>query len=213
MGTFALMHSDGPRLIQLVASSVKVPALFLLTLLVTFPSLYVFNALVGSQLRILANLRLLVASLAVTLAVLASLGPIIAFFSVSTTSYPFMKVLNVIAFGIAGGLGLMFFLQTLHRMTLAESGITPAPCRQRTNSILSTRGFVPAAGKPHRRRAGLPAGSHVKTVFRCWSIVFGLVGRRWPGSCGRSSAVRTSRSRGFAHGSRISSKTWLTCGI
>ena len=33
---------------QLVASMLKVPTLFFLTLLVTLPSLYVFNALVGS---------------------------------------------------------------------------------------------------------------------------------------------------------------------
>lgn len=125
MGTYAVLHQDGPRLMQMLAASVKVPALFLLTLLVTFPSLYVFNALVGSQLRFVANLRLLVAALAVTLAVLASFGPIIAFFSVSTTSYPFMKVLNVLAFAIAGGLGLMFLLQTLHRLSVVDLPVSP----------------------------------------------------------------------------------------
>src|SRR5436190_14173468 len=39
---------------QLLASTAKVPLLFLLTLLVTFPSLYVFNALVGSKLNMRA---------------------------------------------------------------------------------------------------------------------------------------------------------------
>lgn len=72
MGTFAVLHHDGPRLEQMLATSIKVPALFLLTLLVTFPSLYVFNALVGSQLRFVANLRLLIAALAVTLTVLGN---------------------------------------------------------------------------------------------------------------------------------------------
>jgi hypothetical protein len=45
MGCFALFRSDGPVYVQLLATAIKVPALFLLTLLVTFPSLYVFNAL------------------------------------------------------------------------------------------------------------------------------------------------------------------------
>jgi hypothetical protein len=40
----------------------KVPLLFGLTLLVTFPSLYVFNALVGSQLTLSSVLRLIVAA-------------------------------------------------------------------------------------------------------------------------------------------------------
>ena len=81
---------SGPNAWQLVASMAKVPLLFYLTLLVTLPSLYVFNALVGSRLSLGTVIRLLVASLGVMVTVLASLGPIVAFFSVSTTSYPFM---------------------------------------------------------------------------------------------------------------------------
>src|SRR3982750_4834442 len=50
MGLFAVTGSGNNSVMQIFASMVKVPALFFLTLLVTFPSLYVFNALVGSQL-------------------------------------------------------------------------------------------------------------------------------------------------------------------
>lgn len=106
---------------QMVATTVKVPALFLLTLLVTFPSLYVFNALVGSRLSIRNVSRLLVAALIVNLAVLASLGPIVVFFNVSTKSYPFMTLLNVVVFGLSGMLGLVFLLQTLHRYSVAAA--------------------------------------------------------------------------------------------
>ena len=42
------------------------------------------------------------ASLGVIVTVLASLGPIVAFFSVCTTSYPFMVLFNVVVFAIAG---------------------------------------------------------------------------------------------------------------
>src|SRR5947209_5948223 len=52
MGCFALFKGGGPSYPQVLASAVKVPALFFLTLLVTFPSLYVFNALVGSRLAL-----------------------------------------------------------------------------------------------------------------------------------------------------------------
>src|SRR5262249_8843855 len=111
MGTFALFRLKGPSVWQVVASMIKVPLLFYLTLLVTLPSLYVFNALVGSRLTLSTVVRLLVASLGVIVAVLASLGPIVAFFSVSTTSYPFMVLFNVVTFGVSGGLGLLFLLQ------------------------------------------------------------------------------------------------------
>src|SRR5262245_20713144 len=87
MGSYALFKQEGATYPQIVASAVKVPALFFLTLLVTFPSLYVSNALVGSRLSLGTMVRLLVATLGVLMAVLASLGPIVAFFSVMTTSY------------------------------------------------------------------------------------------------------------------------------
>ena len=111
---------------QLIASTIKVPALFILTLLVTFPSLYVFNALVGSRLSFISLLRLLVAAMAVMLALLASFGTIVAFFSFTTESYPFMILLNVIVFAASGFLGLSFLLQTLHRLTLVQE-MTPPP--------------------------------------------------------------------------------------
>ena len=108
-------------MMQTVATMCKVPLLFLLTLVVTFPSLYVFNALVGSKLRGVPVLKLLIASLGVNLSVLASMGPILAFFSVSTPNYSFIVLLNVVLFAIAGMLGLAFLIQTLNRLSLAQS--------------------------------------------------------------------------------------------
>ena len=116
MGWFALFNRETPELRQVLASTLKVPALFFLTLSVPFPSLYVFNALVGSQLSASSMLRLLLASLGVTVAVLASFATIVGFFSVTTENYPFMIVLNVALFAVSGGLGLAFLLQTLNRL-------------------------------------------------------------------------------------------------
>lgn len=169
MGTYALCKTGGPSVAQFLASAVKIPALFLLTLVITFPSLYVFNALVGSRLGLVSVLRLLIAALAVTLAVLASFGPIVAFFSVSTTSYPFMVLLNVAMCAAAGLLGLTFLRQTLHRLTLAgvltPPTATPPPLPQGT----SPSGALD-------RLEGQPLGPHVTAVFRCWMVLFALVG-------------------------------------
>lgn len=168
MGSFALSKEQGPSVAQFVASIVKVPLLFLLTLVVTFPSLYVFNALLGSRLDLASVFRLLVAGLAVTLAVLASFSPIVAFFSVSTTSYSFMVLLNVVMCAASGVLGLSFLRRTLHRLTLAADAPPPLPVTstetsQRPPSALDETG-------------GQPPGKHVKGVFRCWMVLFALVG-------------------------------------
>jgi hypothetical protein len=193
-----------------------VPALFFLTLCVTFPSLYVFNALVGSRLHIGSVLQLLVAALAVDLAVLASLGPIVAFFSFSTTSSAFMTILNVVVFALSGMLGMVFLLQTLQRLSVARQmaeAATPSPPQAGSGNVNpelrapdsysvapeeptpcsllspgpllkehSSRGFhetladtveEPSALDPLR---GHVLGRHVKTIFVCWMMTFGVVG-------------------------------------
>jgi hypothetical protein len=181
MGCYAVFQPDGPVWLQLLASGVKVPALFFLTLVVTFPSLYVFNALVGSRLNLLALFRLLVAALAVNLAVLASLGPIVAFFSLSTTSYPFMVLLNVLVCGVSGVLGLAFLLQTLHRMTVAprpSPPLSPAPATERPGDTAEAEVHVQVIEEPGALEPleGYVLGKQVKAVFNCWVVIFGLVG-------------------------------------
>jgi hypothetical protein len=183
MGSFSLLkevpetlNDPQPQHMQLVATAVKVPALFYLTLFVTFPSLYVFNALVGSRLTLLSVLRLLVASLAVNLAVLASLGPIVLFFSLTTKSYPFIQLLNVVVFSVAGFLGLTFLLQTLHRMTATVDVVLPTmPVSETTSDGGET---IMEAEEPSAldMPPGQALGEHTRTVFACWVIVFALVG-------------------------------------
>jgi hypothetical protein len=168
---------------QMGASVVKVPMLFLLTLFITFPSLYVFNALVGSRLAINSMLKLLVAAIGVMLAVLASFGPIIAFFAASTTSYPFMKLLNVLVFVIAGFLGLAFLLQTLHRLTIMQEYVPPvvadAPVSEgdAEPSAEPVRQLPPPLARGALDRlTGRTPSRDTKTIFRIWVIVFSLVG-------------------------------------
>lgn len=177
---------------QLAASAVKVPALFFLTLLITLPSLYVFNALVGSRLRFMSVLRLLIASMGVMLALLASFGTIVVFFAVSTTSYAFMVLLNVALFAVAGGLGLGFLLQTLHRLSVAQQSVAELPPVPEFTP--AARGEVEEVGisampgeeaAPAVRIASPGAldsirphdhSRNVALVFRIWVIVFALVG-------------------------------------
>ena len=106
MGVYGLLGPEGTEWRQMAAGAVKVPALFLLTLLVTFPSLYVFNTLLGPRLRLGVFLRLGVTALSVLTAVLSAFGPITAFFSVTTANYAFVVLLNVAVFALAGAFGL-----------------------------------------------------------------------------------------------------------
>jgi hypothetical protein len=186
MGAFAVITRWGtPKAsmgwLQAGASAVKVPLLFFLTLLVTLPSLYVFNALVGSRLTLGAVVRLLVAALAVMLALQASFGTIVVFFSVSTTSYAFMVLLNVVLFAVSGFLGLGFLLQTLHRLSQVRQVAEPAESITGTQTLAPDAvPVVPGQIPPHRSAPDAGRGQRpdqsVKNVFRIWVLVFGLVG-------------------------------------
>lgn len=176
MGSYALLRLEGPSYLQLVASALKVPALFYLTLLVTLPSLYVFNALVGSRLTAWGVVQLLVTSLAVNIAVLASLGPIVAFFGVSTTSYSFMSVLNVAVFAVSGLLGVAFLSRTLARMTMPSQAAGRQADGPGQPPPAAESGRPPANPAALDRIEGQVLGRHGVVVFRCWIVLFGLVG-------------------------------------
>ena len=161
MGLYAVLTRRPPCWVQMFATSVKVPALFFLTLVVTFPSLYVFSALLGVRMGPRSALRVVVAALAVNLAVLASFGPITGFFTLTTTSYGFIKLLNVLFFSIAGFLGLGFLLKMLRGL---DDGPSPGGGEGAPND---SRGWLNAPSLP---------ASPARRVFRMWLVLYALVG-------------------------------------
>lgn len=175
IGSFAAFRGTTDGAMQLLASGVKLPVLFVLTFVVTFPSLYVFNALIGSRLTVLSTFRLLVVGTAVMVTVAASLGPIVVFFGTSTTSYSFMVLLNVIVGAVAGGLGVMFLLRTLHRLVLVqEPSSVPRPAEP---DSADTDEETPAPPLPAALDPiGDATSRRALLVCRIWLVVFALVG-------------------------------------
>lgn len=154
MGLYGVLRPAHRSVEQLLASIMKVPLLFLLTLFVTLPSLYVFSALANSRARFIDTLRLLLAVVAVTLALLASFGPITAFFTLSTDSYPFMILLNVIFFAIAGAVGLSMLRSTLTSVLAAPAGRESDPGSEAAGIEEASAASAPAAGSAARRPHG-----------------------------------------------------------
>jgi hypothetical protein len=175
LGVFGIANRNEPEFRFMAADAIKVPLLFLLTLAITFPSLYVFNALVGSRLGVVQIGRLMAAALAVLLAVLASFAPIVAFFSITSTSYPFILLLNVTLFVLAGGFGIHFLWGTLLKLTAraVSPRIVSPPTSDHSESVepSSTGGLGEAERIP-------PAvlDQKVITVFGFWITAFALVG-------------------------------------
>ncbi|MCB9833319.1 MAG: hypothetical protein H6807_12675 [Planctomycetes bacterium] len=120
MGLYASLRPAHASMLAMVATTLKVPLLFLLTFLVTFPSLYVFSTLMGSKCRLHESLGLLIASMGTNLAVLASVGPITAFFTLCTDSYPFLVLLNVFFFALSGLISVGILSRSVRSLARAK---------------------------------------------------------------------------------------------
>lgn len=170
MGLFARSSAQPDAGLQILASSIKMPALFLLTLLVTFPALYVFSALARSGLTFRALMRLLLVSIVVMGAVSASFAPILAFFTLSTTSYSFMVLLNVALLGTAGIIGIGFLRRSLLVLMQAAEAVPALSPSPPAEAEAPAQFLVPKAPQ------GIFRGRPAAHVFRVWLFIFGLVG-------------------------------------
>jgi hypothetical protein len=115
----------GDKLLMIAVTAVKVPALFLVTLAIVLPPIYVSNAFMGARLGFRQMLALLLSSLTVTNTVLASTATVAFFFALTSKSYNFIKLLHVVFFGYAGMTGLAYLVRCVKTMATAGRKSTP----------------------------------------------------------------------------------------
>ena len=89
---------------QAVSAALKLPLLFLGTLAICFPGFFVIQVLVGSRLRLLQVLTLVLGALSLSAILLAAAVPITVFFLSTGADYYFLMLLHVV---IVLGAGLM----------------------------------------------------------------------------------------------------------
>ena len=105
--------------LQSISAAVKVPVLFLSTMAFCLPALYFFSlTLLGTPLRFLQVLTVVLSGISVTAFLLLGLAPITLFFVLTSNSYEFFQLLAVIFVGISAGLGVYFLWRG---MTLVET--------------------------------------------------------------------------------------------
>lgn len=108
---FGAVMGSTHSLWQALSSAVKLPILFLATLVVSSPTLYFFNVLFGSSQSLTQNFALMLTAITVTAVLLLSFAPIVLFFLLTTSQYQFFKLLNVAIFAVTGGVGVVFLSQ------------------------------------------------------------------------------------------------------
>jgi glucan phosphoethanolaminetransferase (alkaline phosphatase superfamily) len=102
---------------QALSSAVKLPALYLITLIICFPTLYFFNILFGSRKTAGQYFAMLLTAAAVISVLLFSFAPITLFFLITTYHYQFYKLLNVGIFSVTGFIGVKFLYQGMQLLS------------------------------------------------------------------------------------------------
>lgn len=103
--------SGAAPVLQIMSSGVKLPLMFLITLIICTPSLYFFSLLFGSRQTILQNIALILTAVTTTSVLLVSFAPVALFFLTTGGNYNFVKLLHVAVFAISGLMGVSFLRQ------------------------------------------------------------------------------------------------------
>ncbi len=114
IGTF---HSP----LQAASSAIKLPALYLITLLVCLPTLYIFNVLFGAKQTIAQHFTYLLTAVSVIALLLCGFAPVTLFFLITVNDYSFFLLLNVIIFVLTGILGVSFLYQVMRPVADSEN--------------------------------------------------------------------------------------------
>ena len=141
MGLMGIKNSWTTGLMQMLVSSVKVPVLFLLSLAVCFPVLYIVLVLMGAKLKFSQTLALILMAMSLNAVLLASCAPIIIFFIVTGSDYHFIKLLHVCIFTFSGGWAMMSLWQGLYSMC-EKANLYPRQAVQILKIWILVFGFV-----------------------------------------------------------------------
>jgi hypothetical protein len=169
---------------QAIMSAVKLPVLFLVTLLICLPTLYFFNLLYGSQLTFAQTAALMMAAVTVTAALTLAFASITLFFWLTVPDYGFFILLNVGVLAITAWWGLAFLRQGMRHI---QRGATQARAGRILAIWIAIYAFVgtqmgwalkPFFGAPGQafeiiRRS---EGTFYTSVFRIILGIFGLQG-------------------------------------
>lgn len=109
---------------QALASAVKLPALFLITLLVCLPTLYFFNLLFGSQMTVRQTAALILTGINVAAALSLAFGLITLTFWITVPDYSLFLMLNVGVLALMSWWGMRFLIQGMHHVQQGYLGVS-----------------------------------------------------------------------------------------
>jgi hypothetical protein len=188
--------------LQAFVSTVKLPMLFLVTLAICLPTLYLFNLVFGARLSVLQACALIMVAITVTAVLTFAFAPISLFFLITARSYVFFKLLNVAILTLTALVGLRFLtsgMRALNKHVVVESMysnqvVVPAEVSQRELVSATVGGAADSAAQPPsngdartarqnqgaaKAKAPQPAAGErpaSMVLLYIWILLFGFVG-------------------------------------
>ncbi|MDY7085169.1 MAG: hypothetical protein SYR96_08700 [Actinomycetota bacterium] len=187
-----------------LTSAGKLPLLFLATLTICLPTLYLFNLVFGARLSIRQSLSLVMVALTVTAMLALAFAPISLFFLITAPDYAFFKLLNVLILALSALVGLRFLTGGMRVLnehgllapkTEAPAAVPAAPAAEPAKTLVTAGApaegqstaangaapvqIPPAYGhgplRPVPRPVGQPTPPSM-TLLYIWILLFGFVG-------------------------------------
>jgi hypothetical protein len=125
-----------------LTSAVKLPLLFLATLAICLPTLYLFNLVFGARMSVRQSLALVLVALTVTAMLALAFAPISLFFLITAPDYNFFKLLNVAILALSALVGLRFM--TAGMRALNDHGLLVQAAKQTEAPVSPAPAGVPA---------------------------------------------------------------------
>jgi hypothetical protein len=129
LATYGFITGTSHGFLQAVASAIKMPLLFVMTMAFCLPALYFFSlAVLGTQLTLLQMLTVVLVGIGVTAFLLLGLAPVTFFFVLTSSNYAFFQLIAVAFVAVSGYVGLYFlwdgmtFIDTTHQQTVQPIG-------------------------------------------------------------------------------------------
>ncbi|WP_426508334.1 hypothetical protein ACPPVO_57930 [Dactylosporangium sp. McL0621] len=142
-------------------SAVKLPLLFLMTLAICLPTLYLFNLVFGARLQVKQALSLVMVTITVTSVLSLAFAPISLFFLITAFSYDFYKVLNVGILTLTAFVGLRFLTSGMRSLNEHTAAMARARRLERERQESEAAAALAALSAPAAAAESdpVPAGS------------------------------------------------------
>ncbi len=155
--------------LQALVSTVKLPLLFMITLAICLPTLYLFNLVFGARLSVLQACALIMVAITVTAVLTFAFAPISLFFLITARSYAFFKLLNVAILTLTALVGLRFLTSGMRALnehvagesTLSSQAVVPVPLTQRELVSTTVGGVAEPTTRP-LTNGDTPTGPHMQ---------------------------------------------------